>query len=71
MGGGEGGEGGVGGGWGGGRGRREGEGKGARASKPYIVGYSLTNVNCQQTTNQRLVEKRGFFCITTFKGDEY
>ena len=48
-------------------GEGEGEGrKGASAKKTHIVGYSLTNVNCQQTTNQRLAEKRALCCMATF-----
>ena len=36
-----------------------------------IVGYSSTNVNVQQTTNQRLAEKCTFFCMTAFTRNEY
>ena len=34
--------------------------------KNHIVGYSPTDVNCQQTTNQRLAEKRALFCMIAF-----
>ena len=41
------------------------------AKGPSLVGYSPTNANCQQTTDQRLAEKRVLFCMTVFMRDEY
>ena len=65
---------------GGERGRGKGEGKGeggGRKGKERLqqrlthIGYLFTNVNCQQTTNQRLAEKCALFCMTVFMWDEY
>ena len=47
------------------------EGRAVCATKTHIVGYSPTNVSCQQTTNQRLEVKCALFCITAFMQDEY
>ena len=52
-------------------GTMEGEGRGVCATKTHIVGYSPTNVSCQQTNNQKLEAKCALFCITAFMQDEY
>ena len=36
-----------------------------------VVRNSPTNVNCQQTTNHGLAEKRALFCTAAFTRDEY